>query len=137
MGAGVDDPAPRRRHPRGVSHVTAYGKEGSDAQPRHRGARTRTIPGGGTVLPVDPSVLDPSPGAELPAGRGGGAPAPPGGGVAFSHPPGADFPASRYVPRGPSCDPEAMLRCLIVDDSLRFLDAARGLLEGHGVMVVR
>jgi DNA-binding NarL/FixJ family response regulator len=29
-----------------------------------------------------------------------------------------------------------MLRCLIVDDSLRFLDAARGLLEGQGVMVV-
>jgi DNA-binding NarL/FixJ family response regulator len=29
-----------------------------------------------------------------------------------------------------------MLRCLIVDDSPRFLDAARGLLEGQGVMVV-
>jgi DNA-binding NarL/FixJ family response regulator len=29
-----------------------------------------------------------------------------------------------------------MLRCLIVDDSHRFLDAARGLLEGQGVMVV-
>ena len=26
-----------------------------------------------------------------------------------------------------------MLRCLIVDDSLRFLDAARGLLERQGV----
>ena len=29
-----------------------------------------------------------------------------------------------------------MLRCLLVDDSPRFLDAARGLLEGQGVMVV-
>jgi DNA-binding NarL/FixJ family response regulator len=29
-----------------------------------------------------------------------------------------------------------MLRCLIVDDSGRFLDAARGLLEGEGIAVV-
>ena len=29
-----------------------------------------------------------------------------------------------------------MLRCLIVDDSPRFLDAARGLLERQGIMVV-
>ena len=29
-----------------------------------------------------------------------------------------------------------MLRCLIVDDSPRFLDAARGLLEGQGITVV-
>jgi len=29
-----------------------------------------------------------------------------------------------------------MLRCLIVDDSLRFLDAARGLLELEGITVV-
>jgi DNA-binding NarL/FixJ family response regulator len=36
----------------------------------------------------------------------------------------------------PSCDPEPMLRCLIVDDSPRFLDAARGLLERQGVTVV-
>jgi CheY-like chemotaxis protein len=28
------------------------------------------------------------------------------------------------------------VRCLIVDDSLRFLDAARGLLEGEGIAVV-
>jgi DNA-binding NarL/FixJ family response regulator len=35
-----------------------------------------------------------------------------------------------------SCDPEAMVRCLIVDDSPRFLDAARGLLERQGVKVV-
>ena len=35
-----------------------------------------------------------------------------------------------------ACDPEAMLRCLIVDDSPRFLDAARGLLEGQGLTVV-
>jgi DNA-binding NarL/FixJ family response regulator len=33
-------------------------------------------------------------------------------------------------------DPEAMLRCLIVDDSPRFLDAARGLLERQGITVV-
>ena len=37
----------------------------------------------------------------------------------------------------PTCDPEAMmLRCLIVDDSPRFLDAARGLLERQGVTIV-
>ncbi len=36
----------------------------------------------------------------------------------------------------PTCDPEPMLRCLIVDDSPRFLDAARGLLERQGVRVV-
>jgi DNA-binding NarL/FixJ family response regulator len=35
-----------------------------------------------------------------------------------------------------SCDAEAMLRCLIVDDSPRFLDAARGLLERQGITVV-
>ncbi len=35
-----------------------------------------------------------------------------------------------------TCDPDAMLRCLIVDDSPRFLDAARGLLERQGVTVV-
>jgi two-component system, NarL family, nitrate/nitrite response regulator NarL len=29
-----------------------------------------------------------------------------------------------------------LLRCLIVDDSPRFLDAARGLLERQGIMVV-
>jgi CheY-like chemotaxis protein len=35
------------------------------------------------------------------------------------------------------CDPEAMmLRCLIIDDSPRFLDAARGLLERQGITVV-
>src|SRR6266508_2381447 len=34
----------------------------------------------------------------------------------------------------PPCDREAMmLRCLIVDDSPRFLDAARGLLEREGI----
>jgi DNA-binding NarL/FixJ family response regulator len=36
----------------------------------------------------------------------------------------------------PTWDPEPMLRCLIVDDSPRFLDAARGLLERQGVTVV-
>jgi DNA-binding NarL/FixJ family response regulator len=35
-----------------------------------------------------------------------------------------------------TCDPEAMLRCLIVDDSPRLLDAARGLLERQGITVV-
>ena len=35
----------------------------------------------------------------------------------------------------PTCDPEPM-RCLIVDDSPRFLDAARGLLERQGIRVV-
>jgi CheY-like chemotaxis protein len=34
------------------------------------------------------------------------------------------------------CDPEPMLRCLIIDDSPRFLDAARALLEGQGIAVV-
>jgi DNA-binding NarL/FixJ family response regulator len=36
----------------------------------------------------------------------------------------------------PGCDPDAMLRCLIIDDSPRFLEAARGLLEPQGVAVV-
>jgi CheY-like chemotaxis protein len=36
----------------------------------------------------------------------------------------------------PTWDPEAMLRCLIIDDSPRFLDAARGLLERQGITVV-
>ncbi len=36
----------------------------------------------------------------------------------------------------PAWDPVAMLRCLIVDDSPRFLDAARALLERQGVTVV-
>jgi CheY-like chemotaxis protein len=34
------------------------------------------------------------------------------------------------------CDAGLMLRCLIIDDSPRFLDAARGLLERQGVTVV-
>jgi CheY-like chemotaxis protein len=37
---------------------------------------------------------------------------------------------------GPACNPWAMLRCLIIDDSPRFLDAARGLLERQGITVV-
>jgi DNA-binding NarL/FixJ family response regulator len=37
----------------------------------------------------------------------------------------------------PRCDPEGMtLRCLIVDDSPRFLAAARGLLERQGMAIV-
>jgi DNA-binding NarL/FixJ family response regulator len=35
-----------------------------------------------------------------------------------------------------TCDPGAMLRCLIIDDSPRFLDAARALLERQGITVV-
>jgi len=35
-----------------------------------------------------------------------------------------------------ACDHLAVLRCLIVDDSPRFLAAARGLLEREGVAVV-
>ena len=35
-----------------------------------------------------------------------------------------------------ACHPAPMLRCLIVDDSPRFLDAARGLLERQGLTVV-
>jgi len=47
------------------------------------------------------------------------------------------FPASRKARWQPSCDPGVMtLRCLIVDDSPRFLDAARGLLERQGIRVV-
>jgi DNA-binding NarL/FixJ family response regulator len=36
----------------------------------------------------------------------------------------------------PPCDPETMLRCLIVDDSPHFLAAARALLERQGITVV-
>jgi CheY-like chemotaxis protein len=36
----------------------------------------------------------------------------------------------------PTCDAGVMLRCLIVDDSSRFLAAARGLLERQGITVV-
>ena len=37
----------------------------------------------------------------------------------------------------PTCDPDPEpMRCLIVHDSLRFLDADRGLLERHGMTVV-
>jgi CheY-like chemotaxis protein len=39
-------------------------------------------------------------------------------------------------PAGPRADPDCMLRCLIVDDNPRFLDAARALLEREGVAVV-
>ena len=35
-----------------------------------------------------------------------------------------------------ACHPAPMLRCLIVDDSPRFLDAARGLLERQGITIV-
>ena len=45
-------------------------------------------------------------------------------------------PASRNADCGDRCDAGFVLRCLIVDDSPRFLDAARGLLEREGVAVV-
>ena len=55
----------------------------------------------------------------------------------FSQPARPELPASRKARRQPPCDPGVMtLRCLIVDDSPRFLDAARGLLERQGVTVV-
>jgi DNA-binding NarL/FixJ family response regulator len=36
----------------------------------------------------------------------------------------------------PPCDPDIMLRCLIIDDSKLFQDAARSLLELGGIAVV-
>ena len=48
----------------------------------------------------------------------------------------ASFQLAGMRARAPTCDPDAMLRCLIVDDSPRFLDAARGLLERQGITVV-
>ncbi|MDT7599685.1 MAG: hypothetical protein QOK26_1762 [Pseudonocardiales bacterium] len=39
-------------------------------------------------------------------------------------------------PRGAACDAGVVLRCLIVDDNPRFLDAARVLLEREGITVV-
>jgi DNA-binding NarL/FixJ family response regulator len=48
-----------------------------------------------------------------------------------------EFAASRDVSRDPPCDPQTMtLRCLIIDDSQCFLDAARSLLERQGMMMV-
>jgi CheY-like chemotaxis protein len=47
-----------------------------------------------------------------------------------------EVPASGNAHRQSPCDPEAMMRCLIVDDSPRFLEAARGLLEREGIAVV-
>jgi DNA-binding NarL/FixJ family response regulator len=46
------------------------------------------------------------------------------------------FPLAGMRAGTPTWDPEAMLRCLIVDDSPRFLNAARGLLERQGITVV-
>ena len=47
-----------------------------------------------------------------------------------------ELPASWKARGQPRCDPGVMkLRCLIVDDSPRFLDAARGLLERQGIGV--
>jgi CheY-like chemotaxis protein len=46
------------------------------------------------------------------------------------------FQLAGMRPGTPTCDPEPMLRCLLIDDSPRFLEAARGLLERQGVTVV-
>jgi DNA-binding NarL/FixJ family response regulator len=48
-----------------------------------------------------------------------------------------EFPASCNALQHSACDPRGMaLRCLIVDDSPRFLEAARALLEQEGIAVV-
>jgi DNA-binding NarL/FixJ family response regulator len=48
-----------------------------------------------------------------------------------------EFPVSWDAEQQRSCDPCRMpLRCLIVDDNLHFLEAARGLLEREGVTVI-
>src|SRR6266542_2971620 len=47
------------------------------------------------------------------------------------------IPAGRNVSGRSPCDPCRMaLRCLIVDDSPRFVEAARGLMEREGIAVV-
>ena len=46
------------------------------------------------------------------------------------------FQLAGMRPATSSWDPGAMVRCVIVDDSPRFLDAARGLLECQAVSVV-
>src|SRR5689334_3807569 len=49
----------------------------------------------------------------------------------------ADVPGNRNVAGCRTCHAGGvMVRCLIVDDSLRFLDAARALLERQGVEVI-
>jgi len=50
---------------------------------------------------------------------------------------GAKLGASRNANRPGGCDADGMaIRCLIVDDSARFLEAARLLLEHEGISVV-
>src|SRR5688572_6523961 len=60
-------------------------------------------------------------------------------GIPSGNPVGArtrqESPGSRNVRGLAACHPETM-RCLIVDDSPRFLEAARGLLEREGIVVV-
>jgi CheY-like chemotaxis protein len=51
-------------------------------------------------------------------------------------PPTMSFQLAGMRAGAPTCDAEAMLRCLIVDDSPRFRDAARGLLQRQGITVV-
>ncbi len=46
------------------------------------------------------------------------------------------FQLAGMRPGRPTWNPEPMLRCVLVDDSPQFLDAARRLLEGQGVAVV-
>jgi len=59
-----------------------------------------------------------------------------GASAATPHDPPTTFQLAGMRAGTSTCDPEAMLRCLIIDDSPRFLDAARGLLERQGVTVV-
>src|SRR4029450_12256271 len=141
MGAGVDDTVARRRDPGGVRHhglregglrctTGTLGCSHSDDSWRWNGTASR------------PTRPRPIPRCRAPA-RTRSADRPPrrprraAPGRRRGRGTGPSFQLAGMRPGGPSCDPEAMLRCLIVDDSPRFLDAARGLLEGHGVTVVR
>jgi CheY-like chemotaxis protein len=54
-------------------------------------------------------------------------------GPVVARPPNVQVPGMSA--RLPVCDAGLMLRCLIVDDSRRFLDAARDLLEREGIAV--
>lgn len=106
MAAGVDDTPARERDTRRRQDLTVYWKEAFDEQPELRDR-------------------------PLAEGRGGA-----GGGAAIS-PLAREMSfllAGMRAAAGP-CDAWVM-RCFIVDDSPRFLDAARGLLERQGITVI-